>query len=213
MKSRSCIPTPPIGRKRSDCSSSACKSATSSPPDVGYVITGVKTISDVRVGDTITSAAKPAKRPLPGFKDVKPVVFSSIYPVDTNDYEELVDALDRLKLNDASLVYEKDSSAALGFGFRCGFLGMLHLEVVQERIEREFGLSIVFTSPSVRYHVHMKDGSMLSVDNPLEYPEPMKIDYAEEPYIQANIITPVSPPRTDHQPVHRSKGNAVDELP
>ncbi|HPB41409.1 MAG TPA: translation elongation factor 4 [Sphaerochaeta sp.] len=160
--------------------------------DVGYVITGVKTISDVRVGDTITSAAKPAKRPLPGFKDVKPVVFSSIYPVDTNDYEELVDALDRLKLNDASLVYEKDSSAALGFGFRCGFLGMLHLEVVQERIEREFGLSIVFTSPSVQYHVHMKDGSMLSVDNPLEYPEPMKIDYAEEPYIQANIITPVS---------------------
>ena len=160
--------------------------------DVGYVITGVKTINDVRVGDTITSAAKPAKRPLPGFKDVKPVVFSSIYPVDTNDYEELVDALDRLKLNDASLVYEKDSSAALGFGFRCGFLGMLHLEVVQERIEREFGLSIVFTSPSVQYHVHMKDGSMLSVDNPLEYPEPMKIDYAEEPYIQANIITPVS---------------------
>jgi len=160
--------------------------------DVGYVITGVKTISDVRVGDTITSAAKPAKRPLPGFKDVKPVVFSSIYPVDTNDYEELVDALDRLKLNDASLVYEKDSSAALGFGFRCGFLGMLHLEVVQERIEREFGLSIVFTSPSVQYHVHMKDGSMLSIDNPLEYPEPMKIDYAEEPYIQANIITPVS---------------------
>ena len=159
--------------------------------DVGYVITGVKTISDVRVGDTITSTSKPAKKPLPGFKDVKPVVFSSIYPVDTNDYEELVDALDRLKLNDASLVYEKDSSAALGFGFRCGFLGMLHLEVVQERIEREFGLSIVFTSPSVRYHVHMKDGSMLSVDNPLEYPEPMKIDYAEEPYIQANIITPV----------------------
>ncbi|NLK14043.1 MAG: elongation factor 4 [Spirochaetales bacterium] len=159
--------------------------------DVGYVITGVKTISDVRVGDTITSTSKPAKKPLPGFKDVKPVVFSSIYPVDTNDYEELVDALDRLKLNDASLVYEKDSSAALGFGFRCGFLGMLHLEVVQERIEREFGLSIVFTSPSVRYHVHMKDGSMLSVDNPLEYPEPMRIDYAEEPYIQANIITPV----------------------
>ena len=163
-----------------------------SAEDVGYVITGVKTISDVRVENTITSAAKPAKRPLPGFKDVKPVVFSSIYPVDTNDYEELVDALDRLKLNDASLVYEKDSSAALGFGFRCGFLGMLHLEVVQERIEREFGLSIVFTSPSVQYHVHMKDGSMLSIDNPLEYPEPMKIDYAEEPYIQANIITPVS---------------------
>ncbi len=158
--------------------------------DVGYVITGVKTISDVRVGDTITTTVKPTKNPLPGFKDVKPVVFSSIYPVDTNDYEELVDAIDRLKLNDASLVYEKDSSAALGFGFRCGFLGMLHLEVVQERIEREFGLSIVFTSPSVQYHVFMKDGSMLSIDNPLEYPDPMRVEYAEEPYIRANIITP-----------------------
>ena len=158
--------------------------------DVGYVITGVKTISDVRVGDTITTVSKPTKAPLPGFKDVKPVVFSSIYPVDTNDYEELVDAIDRLKLNDASLVYEKDSSAALGFGFRCGFLGMLHLEVVQERIEREFGLSIVFTSPSVQYHVHMRDGSTISIDNPLEYPDPMRVEYAEEPYIQANIITP-----------------------
>ncbi len=160
--------------------------------DVGYVITGVKTISDVRVGDTITTTKHPAKKPLPGFKDVKPVVFSSIYPVDTNDYEELVSAIERLKLNDASLVYEKDSSAALGFGFRCGFLGMLHLEVVQERIEREFGLSIVFTSPSVKYVVHMKDGEVLNIDNPLEYPEPMRVDYAEEPYIQANVITPTT---------------------
>ena len=160
--------------------------------DVGYVITGVKTISDVRVGDTITTTKHPAKRPLPGFKDVKPVVFSSIYPVDTNDYEELVSAIERLKLNDASLVYEKDSSAALGFGFRCGFLGMLHLEVVQERIEREFGLSIVFTSPSVKYIVHMKDGEILNIDNPLEYPDPMRVNYAEEPYIQANVITPTT---------------------
>ena len=158
--------------------------------EVGYVITGVKTISDVRVGDTITTTTHPAKKPLPGFKDVKPVVFSSIYPVDTNDYEELVSAIERLKLNDASLIYEKDSSAALGFGFRCGFLGMLHLEVVQERIEREFGLSIVFTSPSVKYIVHMKNGETLFIDNPLDYPEPMRVEYAEEPYIQANIITP-----------------------
>ncbi|MDD3056674.1 MAG: translation elongation factor 4 [Sphaerochaeta sp.] len=158
--------------------------------DVGYVITGVKTISDVRVGDTITTTGNPAKKPLPGFKDVKPVVFSSIYPVDTNDYEELVSSIERLKLNDASLIYEKDSSAALGFGFRCGFLGMLHLEVVQERIEREFGLSIVFTSPSVKYIVHMKNGETLYIDNPLEYPDPMRVDYAEEPYIQANVITP-----------------------
>jgi GTP-binding protein LepA len=160
--------------------------------DVGYFIAGIKTISDIRVGDTITSTINPCKDPLPGFKEVKPVVFSSIYPVDSNDYEELLEAIDRLKLNDASLVYEKDSSAALGFGFRCGFLGMLHLEVVQERIEREFDLSIVFTSPSVRYLVHMKDGEELAIDNPLSYPEPMHVDFAEEPYIQAEIITPTT---------------------
>lgn len=158
--------------------------------DVGYIITGVKTISDVRVGDTITTTSKPAGKPLPGFKDVKPVVFSSIYPVDANDYEELVTSLDKLKLNDASLVFEKTSSAALGFGFRCGFLGLLHLEVVQERIEREFDLSIVFTSPSVKYIIHMKNGDVLNIDNPLEYPDPLKVDFAEEPYIEANIITP-----------------------
>ena len=158
--------------------------------DVGYFIAGIKTISDIRVGDTVTAKANPAIEPLPGFKEVKPVVFSSIYPVDSNDYEELQDAIERLKLNDASLMYEKDNSAALGFGFRCGFLGMLHLEVIQERIEREFDLSIVFTSPSVRYTVHMKDGEVLHIDNPLEYPDPMRVDWAEEPYIQANIITP-----------------------
>jgi len=160
--------------------------------DVGYLIAGIKTISDIRVGDTITDTQRPCKSPLPGFKEVKPVVFSSIYPVDSNDYEELQEAIDRLKLNDASLIYEKDSSAALGFGFRCGFLGMLHLEVVQERIEREFGLSIVFTSPSVRYKVYMKDGEILEIDNPLSYPDPMHVDYAEEPYIQAEIITPAT---------------------
>ena len=158
--------------------------------DVGYFIAGIKNISDIRVGDTVTLKNNMAPEPLPGFKEVKPVVFSSIYPVDSNDYEELQDAIERLKLNDASLMYEKDSSAALGFGFRCGFLGMVHLEVIQERIEREFDLSIVFTSPSVRYTVHMKDGETLYIDNPLEYPDPMRVDWAEEPYIQANIITP-----------------------
>ncbi len=158
--------------------------------DVGYFIAGIKTIADIRVGDTVTLASNPASCACEGFKEVKPVVFSSIYPVDTNDYEELQDAIDRLKLNDASLVYEKDSSIALGQGFRCGFLGMLHLEVVQERIEREFGLSIVLTSPSVRYLIHMKNGEVLEVDNPLEYPEQVKIDYAEEPYIRASVITP-----------------------
>ena len=160
--------------------------------DVGYFIASIKTISDIRVGDTVTLASNPAAEPCEGFKDVKPVVFSSIYPVDTNDYEELLDAIERLKLNDASLVYEKDSSAALGQGFRCGFLGLLHLEVVQERIEREFDLSIVFTSPSVRYLVHMKNGEELMIDNPLDYPEPVKVDYSEEPYIKASIIAPAT---------------------
>ena len=160
--------------------------------DVGYFIAGIKTISDIRVGDTVTGIKNPASAPLEGFKEVKPVVFSSIYPVDSNDYEELQDAIDRLKLNDASLVYEKDSSAALGFGFRCGFLGLLHLEVIQERIEREFDLSIVFTSPSVRYVVHMKNGETLNIDNPLEYPDVMRIESVEEPYIRANIITPTT---------------------
>lgn len=158
--------------------------------EVGYVIAGIKNISDIRVGDTVTDDSNPADKPLPGFKEVKPVVFSSIYPVDSNDYNELSAAMDKLKLNDASLIYEKDSSAALGFGFRCGFLGLLHLEVVQERIEREFGLSIVLTSPSVRYKIGLKDGTEIMIDNPLEFPDPVKIEYSEEPYIDAAIITP-----------------------
>ena len=158
--------------------------------DVGYIIAGIKTISDIRVGDTITSEKSPAESPLPGFREVKPVVFSSIYPIDTNDYEELQKSLAKLKLNDASLVYERDSSVALGFGFRCGFLGLLHLEVVQERIEREFGLSIVFTSPSVKYSINLSNGEQVMIDNPTEYPDPGLIEVAEEPYIKATIITP-----------------------
>jgi len=151
---------------------------------VGYIIAGIKNISDIRIGDTISSD------PMQGFKEVKPVVFSSIYPIDTNEYEELHTAIDKLKLNDASLVYEKDSSAALGFGFRCGFLGLLHLEVVQERIEREFDLSIILTAPSVRYRIKMQKGEILEIDNPLEFPDLMSIEYTEEPYIKASIITP-----------------------
>ena len=158
--------------------------------DVGYLIAGIKTISDVRVGDTVTLAENPASAPLKGFKEVKPVVFSSIYPVDASDYEELLSAIEKLKLNDASLVYEKDSSVALGFGFRCGFLGLLHLEVVQERIEREFGLSIIFTSPSVEYRVTMRNGEVKMIDNPVDYPNPAHIEKTEEPYIRATIITP-----------------------
>jgi len=158
--------------------------------DVGYIIAGIKTISDIRVGDTVTSAERPCDEPLPGFRDVKPVVFSSIYPVDANDYDELVAAMEKLKLNDASLVFEKDSSAALGFGFRCGFLGMLHLEVVQERIEREFDLSIVLTAPSVKYRVVLTGGKRVEIDNPENYPDPGSIESAEEPYIRADILTP-----------------------
>ena len=159
---------------------------------VGYIIAGIKTVSDVRVGDTVTDADRPCEAPLPGFREIKPVVFSSIYPVDSNEYDELKSSLEKLKLNDASLVYEKDSSAALGFGFRCGFLGLLHLEVVQERLEREFDQSIIFTAPSVKYKVHLRTGEEVFVDNPTEYPEEGKIESAEEPYIRAAIITPTT---------------------
>lgn len=158
--------------------------------DVGYIIAGIKTVSDIRVGDTVTNASNPCKEPLPGFREVKPVVFSSIYPVDTNDYDELAAAVERLKLNDASLVYEKDNSVALGFGFRCGFLGLLHLEVVQERLEREFDLSIVLSAPSVRYRLTLTDGTELELDNPEKYPDPGHVASASEPYIRADIMTP-----------------------
>ena len=158
--------------------------------DVGWFIAGIKTIRDIRVGDTVTDASRPSEKPLSGFREVKPVVFSSIYPVDTDQYEELHTALDKLKLNDASLVWEKDSSAALGFGFRCGFLGLLHLEVVQERLEREFGLNIVLTSPSVRYKIIPKKGDPYMLDNPANFPDPGSIEGSEEPYIKATIITP-----------------------
>jgi GTP-binding protein LepA len=160
--------------------------------DVGYVIAGIKTVSDVRVGDTVTLASNPAEEPLPGFKEVKPVVFSSIYPLDSNDYEELRDSMEKLKLNDASLVYEKDSSIALGHGFRCGFLGMLHLEVVDERLERDFGQAVIFTAPSVRYELTLTSGETVYIDNPADYPETTKIKEAREPYIRGSIITPAA---------------------
>jgi len=161
--------------------------------DVGYFIAGIKTVSDVRVGDTVTGAADPVAEPLPGFREVKPVVYSSIYPMDTADYDELKVAMEKLKLNDASLIYEKDNSAALGFGFRCGFLGMLHLEVVQERLEREYDQAIIMTAPSVRYRLTMSHGGdTVIIDNPADYPDPSRIDGAEEPYIKAQIITPLA---------------------
>ena len=157
--------------------------------DVGYIIAGIKTVSDVRVGDTITSAVDGLEEPLPGFKEVKPVVYSSIYPMDSNDYEELKVSMEKLKLNDASLIYEKDNSLALGNGFRCGFLGLLHLEIIQERLERDFDQAVIFTAPSVRYKLELTTGEETYIDNPSEYPQG-RIRSAEEPYIKASVITP-----------------------
>jgi len=159
---------------------------------VGYFIANIKTVSDVRVGDTVTDAEHPCAAALPGFKEVKPVVFSSIYPMDAADYDEFKIALEKLKLNDASLIYEKDNSLALGFGFRCGFLGLLHLEVVQERLEREYDQAIILTAPSVRYKLKLHSGETVFIDNPADYPDPAKIESAEEPYIKAQIITPLA---------------------
>ena len=158
--------------------------------EVGYIIAGVKTVSDVRIGDTLTSETKPCREPLPGFREVKPVVFSSIYPIASDDYEDLAVSLEKYKLNDASFVYQKDSSVALGLGFRCGFLGLLHLDIVQERLEREFDLSIILSVPSVRFRFTMKDGSVIQIDNPSQYPNPMQVVKAEEPFIRATMLLP-----------------------
>ncbi len=158
--------------------------------EVGYIIAGVKTVADVQTGDTITLDARPCDAPLPGFKEVKPVVFASIYPIASDDYEDLAVALEKYRLNDASFIYEKDSSVALGQGFRCGFLGLLHLDVVQERLEREFDLSIILSVPSVRYRFTLKDGSVVDVDNPSHYPDPISIESSEEPYIRAMMMLP-----------------------
>ncbi len=157
---------------------------------VGYLIAGIKTVSDTRCGDTVTLKDQPCDSPMPGFKEAKPVVFSSIYPVASDGYEELVTALEKLKLNDAALIYEKDTSIALGFGFRCGFLGLLHLEVVQERLEREYGLSLILTAPSVQYQLTLSDGTQSVIDNPALYPDPTLIEETKEPYIRASIIVP-----------------------
>nr|WP_320012852.1 translation elongation factor 4 [uncultured Desulfobulbus sp.] len=158
--------------------------------EVGYIIAGVKTVSDTRPGDTITLKAAPCPAPLPGFKEVQQVVFSSLYPISTDDYEDLAAALEKLKLNDAALTYQKDSSAALGFGFRCGFLGLLHLEVVQERLEREFDISLILTVPTVKYTFYLQDKTEVVVDNPTYFPDPGTINRIEEPFIKATIHIP-----------------------
>jgi len=164
------------------------ESKTLEAGEVGYVITGLKDVSKLRVGDTLTSETRPASEPLPGYKDVKPMVFAGLFPTDSDDYPELRDALERLKLNDAALVYEPESSQALGFGFRCGFLGLLHMEIVRERLEREFDLDLLVTAPTVAYRVKRPDGDWVEVHNPSEMPD--EFEEVEEPYINASIIVP-----------------------
>ena len=158
--------------------------------EVGYITASIKTVSDARVGDTVTTAQNPASQALPGYKKINPMVFCGIYPADGADYENLRDALEKLQLNDASLSFEPETSGALGFGFRCGFLGLLHLEIIQERLEREYNLDLVTTVPSVVYKIHLTDKSVVEIDNPSHYPDPASIEYSEEPVVEAHIYAP-----------------------
>ncbi|MEL7499199.1 MAG: translation elongation factor 4 [Planctomycetota bacterium] len=158
--------------------------------EVGYVVAGVKSVRDIEIGDTITLVDRPADEPIPGYQKARQVVFSSVYPMSTDQYKDLTKALDKLAINDAALTYEKDSSAALGFGFRCGFLGLLHLDVIQERLQREFDLGLVISAPSVKYNITLRDGSEIEVDNPSYWPDPTEIESITEPFIKASILTP-----------------------
>jgi len=165
-------------------------SASLGPGEIGFITAGIKAVADCRVGDTITEDRRPAAEPLPGFKPSLPVVFCGLFPIDPDDFERLRDSLGKLRLNDASFVYEPETSAALGFGFRCGFLGLLHLEIVQERLSREFNLDLIATAPSVVYKVHLTDGSVMELHNPADLPDPVRIDHIEEPWIKATIMVP-----------------------
>ncbi len=158
--------------------------------EVGYIVAGIKSVREIEIGDTITLLDRPAAEPIPGYQEARQVVFSSIYPMNSNEYKDLTKALDKLAINDAALIYEKDSSAALGFGFRCGFLGLLHLDVIQDRLRREFDIGLVISAPSVKYRVALKDGRSIDVDNPSYWPDPSTIDSVTEPYITASILTP-----------------------
>ena len=160
------------------------------PGEIGFITSGIKTVADCKIGDTITEDRRPTDAPLPGFKPLQPVVFCGLFPADAADYDHLRDSLSKLRLNDASFEYEPETSAALGFGFRCGFLGLLHLEIVEERLEREFNLDLIPTAPSVVYHIHQRDGSMVALHNPVDMPDPVKIDHLEEPWIKATILVP-----------------------
>ena len=164
--------------------------ASIGPGEVGYLIAGIKDVGEARSGETVTSASRPAEKALEGYQDPKPMVFCGLYPVEGDDFANLREALEKLRLNDASVTYEPETSGALGFGFRCGFLGLLHMEIVRERLEREFDLSLIATAPSVEYRAHLTDGSTVEVHNPSEMPEPQKLDSIEEPFLQATILTP-----------------------
>ncbi|KQY87380.1 elongation factor 4 [Paenibacillus sp. Root52] len=158
--------------------------------DVGFIVAGIRHVGDTQVGDTVTDAKKPTAEPLPGYRKINPMVYCGLYPIETSDYVDLREALEKLQLNDASLSFEPETSSALGFGFRCGFLGLLHMDVIQERIEREFNIPLITTAPSVIYHVTLTNGEMIQIDNPSNYPEVGRIDYVEEPYVKAAIIVP-----------------------
>jgi len=182
--------------------------------EVGYIVAGVKSVQDIQIGDTITLLDNPASEPIPGYREAKQVVFSSIYPMSTDEYQDLTKALDKLAINDAALTFEKDSSAALGFGFRCGFLGLLHLDVIQERLEREFNLGLVISAPSVKYQLTLKDGATLDVDNPSNWPDPTNIEAASEPYIKASILCPEDyvGPVMELCREHRSESQTINYL-
>ncbi|MBD0379070.1 translation elongation factor 4 [Paenibacillus sedimenti] len=158
--------------------------------DVGFIVAGIKNVGDTRVGDTVTDATRPAPEPLPGYRRINPMVFCGLYPIETSDYNDLREALQKLELNDASLRFEPETSSALGFGFRCGFLGLLHMEIIQERIEREFNIPLITTAPSVIYRVTLTNGEVMDIDNPSNYPDPQRIDFVEEPYVKASVIVP-----------------------
>src|SRR5665213_953679 len=160
------------------------------PGEIGFITAGIKQVADCRVGDTITEDRRPAAAPLPGFKPLQPVVFCGLFPTDSAQYDHLRDSLSKLRLNDSSFEYEPETSAALGFGFRCGFLGLLHLEIVEERLEREFNLEMIATAPSVVYHIHLTNGETMSLHNPVDMPDPIRIDHIEEPWIKATILVP-----------------------
>jgi GTP-binding protein LepA len=163
---------------------------TLGPGEVGFFTAAIKEVADTRVGDTVTDERRPTAQPLPGFKPAQPVVFCGLFPVDAADFADLRDAMGRLRLNDASFSFEMETSAALGLGFRCGFLGLLHLEIISERLEREFGLDLIATAPSVVYHVYLTDGARLEMHNPADMPDPTRIDRIEEPWIKATIMVP-----------------------